>query len=38
MGRRTFSGRDGVVLGLVGPFAVWGGWVLMIELFDIPCC
>ena len=28
----------GVVLGLIGPFAVWAGFVLIFELFDIPCC
>jgi hypothetical protein len=28
----------GLVLGLVGPFAALAGWVLVIELFDIPCC
>jgi hypothetical protein len=28
----------GLVLGLVGPVAAVGVWLLIIEVFDIPCC
>jgi hypothetical protein len=28
----------GLVLGLVGPIAAVGVWLLIIEVFDIPCC